>query len=249
MPASPTADAFRMVHDQPQPRPDWVCVGHTCWRGDSAGCALSSRLLHFLGTVTSRVAVQRWVRYRIDLAHVPASTDEVRLTPLNDELVAGLRSHPDHAQEAFASGLAFWDYGIHSGFVWREEGESLCFQWLLSETDVAKLRARSPWANMYPPLPPGTAQLEKLWTFSTARKKGIASRFALAMFDEARRRGIRTLVTHIHEANEAARSWAQKTGWRAYGSIERFDFDVPVVRKLNFSICAHLRDREAASAH
>ncbi len=206
------------------------------------------RPLEKLSGVTGRVAAQRWVRYRINLANVPAPADDVQLTPLSVVNVALLHNHPDYSQEAFASGLVFWEYGVREGFVWFDEGQPLCFQWLLSADDTATLRARSPWANMYPPLEDGTGQLEKLWTFSTARKKGIASRFALAMFAEARRRGYRTLVTHIHESNEAARSWALKTGWDAYGMIERFTFDIPVLRSMNLSLCAHARDEEPAHA-
>jgi hypothetical protein len=184
------------------------------------------------------------VRYRINVADTPPPPPDLRLTSLTDALVATLRTHPDRAQEAFASGLAFWEQGIRNGFVWLEDGEPLCFQWLLSEADAAALRVRSAWANMYPPLGPGIGQLEKLWTFSTARKKGIASRFALGMFAEARQRGVHTLITHIHEANDAARSWALKTGWHPYGSIVRYEFDVPVLRDLNLSVCAHCRDED-----
>ena len=227
---------------------DWVCNGRSCQRGDAPAAALESRLLERLSGATSRVCVQQWVRYSIDLDHVPPPADDVRLTPLDDELVSRLSVHPDHAEEAFASGLEFWNFGLRSGFVWCEDGAPLCFQWLLMDDDTAALRASSPWAGLYPPLPASTAQLEKLWTFSTARKKGVASRFALAMFDEARRRGVRSLITHIHEDNDAARSWAQKTGWKAYGTIARYTFDVPVLRRFNLRICAHRRNGDDTRA-
>lgn len=221
---------------------DWVCTGHACRRGDAPVARFAPRVLERLSALTSRVGVQRWVRYRIDLAQVPPRADDIHLSPLDDEIVSRLSVHPDHAQEAFASGLAFWNFGIRGGFVWYEDGAPLCFQWLLTDADTAALRAQSPWAGMYPPLPAGTAQLEKLWTFSTARKKGVASRFALAMFDEASRRGVRSLITHIHEANDAARSWALKTGWTPYGMISRYTLDVPVIRRLNLSVFAHRCD-------
>jgi GNAT superfamily N-acetyltransferase len=224
------------------PATDWLCSGGVCWRGSSPGCGVASRLVDRLSGITTRVGVQRWVRYRVDLDRVAPPPDDVRLTPLTGELVARLRTHPDHAQEAFASGLEFWTLGARGGFVWYEDGEPLCFQWLLGDADIAALRARSPWASMYPPLAGHTAQLEKLWTFSTARKRGVASRFALAMFDEAKRRGFRRLITHIHETNDAARSWAQKTGWSAYGTIVRYTLDAPVARECNMNVCAHRCD-------
>jgi len=226
---------------------DWICAGRACWRGAAPVAAASSSVLGALPGISGRVGTQRWVRYRIELDQVAPAADDVRLTRLDDALVAKLRTHPDHAQEAFASGLAFWSMGIRSGLVWLEDGEPLCFQYLLSNPDIAALRARSRWAFMYPPLDAGTAQLEKLWTFSTARKKGIASRYALAMFAEARAAGYRTLITHIHESNDAARSWAQRTGWRQYGTIVRYQFDLPVIRRFNLSVCAHRRIREAVN--
>jgi ribosomal protein S18 acetylase RimI-like enzyme len=227
---------------------DWICAGHACWRGGAPVAAASSTVLGALNGISERVGTQQWVRYRIDLDRVPPAPGDVRLTPLDDALVGRLRSHPDHAQEEFASGVAFWDMGIRGGLVWLEEGEPLCFQWLLGNSDVAALRARSEWGFMYPPLESGTAQLEKLWTFSTARKKGIASRYALAMYAEASAAGYRSLITHIHETNDAARSWAQRTGWREYGRIVRYLFDVPVIRRFNLSVCAHKRRREADDA-
>jgi hypothetical protein len=245
MPASPARPAVSPPASQTV---DWVCTGRTCRRGDATGGARASRVLDRLSAFTARVCVQRWVRYRIDLDHVPPPDDEVRLTPLDDELVSRLSVHPDYVEEAFASGLAFWAFGVRGGFVWYEDGAPLCFQWLLTDADTATLRARSPWAGMYPPLAAGTAQLEKLWTFSTARKKGVASRFALAMFDEARGRGVRSLITHIHEANDAARSWAQRTGWKPYGTISRYTFDIPVVRRFNMSLCAHRSDGDGTHA-
>jgi GNAT superfamily N-acetyltransferase len=227
---------------------DWICAGRACWRGGAPVVAASSNVLSALPTMSDRIGTQRWVRYRIDLDQVASSEEDVRLTPLDDALVARLRGHPDYAQEAFASGLDFWALGIKGGLVWLEDGEPLCFQYLLANEDVAVLRERSHWAFMYPPLDAGTGQLEKLWTFSTARKKGVASRYALAMFAEARAAGYRTLITHIHESNEAARSWAQRTGWRQYGTIVRYQFDLPVIRRFNLSVCAHRRIRESANA-
>jgi hypothetical protein len=227
---------------------DWICARHSCWSGERSPVAALVDSLERLSHVTRRVSTERWIRYRIDLAQVVPAPDDVELTPLSPGVVALLHNHPDSAEDAFASGLEFWDLGVRDGFVWLDGGQPLCFQWLLSARDTATLRARSAWANMYPPLDDGTGQLEKLWTFSTARKKGVASRFALAMFAEARRRGYGALVTHIHESNEAARSWALRTGWTAYGMIERYSFDIPVVRDLNLSVCAHRRDEVLAHA-
>lgn len=242
-PSAPRASSRPAV-----PATDWLCAGSACWHGNAPGCTLASTLLDRFARATARVGVQRWVRYRVDLERIAPSTEGVKLTALTDDLVSELRQHPDYAQDAFASGLDFWTFGVRGGFVWYENGQPLCSQWLLGEMDTAILRARSRWGGMYPPLPPGTAQVEKLWTFSTARQRGIASRFAAAMFDEARQRGVRTLITHIHEANEAARSWAQKTGWTAYGTIVRYTFDAPIVREFNLNVCAHRYDGDNSRA-
>jgi GNAT superfamily N-acetyltransferase len=247
MPASPAAEVLRVARTRLERHADWLCIGHTCWSGDAPGTTAAWRFLDGLAGLTGRMAVRRWVRYRVDLALVPAPADDVQLTPLTAEAVAVLRNHPDHHEEAFASGLGFWDQGLRSGFVWYEDGQPLCFQWLLSDADTATLRAaQTCWTGMYPPLASGTAQVEKLWTFSTARKKGIASRFALAMFAEARKRGVRTLLTHIHEANQGARSWAQRTGWQSYGTIARYELDLPIVRAFNLSVCVHSRDEDSS---
>src|SRR5947207_10158540 len=69
-------------------------------------------------------------------------------------------------------------------------------------------------------------QVENLYAFSTARRRGVATQFEYALYHEARRVGLRELVTHIHEANAAARGWAERTGWRPYGTITRYQLDV-----------------------
>jgi len=79
---------------------------------------------------------------------------------------------------------------------------------------------------MYPPLVANVGQVENLYAFSTARRKGVATQFEYALYHEARRAGLRELVTHIHEANAAARGWAERTGWRPYGAITRYQLDV-----------------------
>jgi hypothetical protein len=220
---------------------DWVCVRRRAWRGDSQWCRLLYRVLTRLSGATSRVRVQRWVRFRLDPADVPLPESGIRLTPVSEQLLTALRAHPDHADEGFASGLEFWDFGVRDGFVWCEDGQLRCFQWQLSNADTAALRARSPWGDMYPPLAPGTAHQEKMWTFSSSRMKGVASRFALAMFDEARRAGVTTLIAHISETNSAALALVNRTGWKPYGKIERFYVDFPVFSSLNVSVAMHVR--------
>ncbi len=54
-----------------------------------------------------------------------------------------------------------------------------------------------------------------------------------------RRIGLRHLVTHIHEANAAARGWADRTGWRRYGTITRYQIDLPALRTWGVYLHRH----------
>lgn len=232
--------------DQSRQHIEWLSIGHSSWRGGSFACRALYMLLRATTRITRRVDVQRFVRFELRAADGEVTPSDISLTPVNAEIIARLRAHPDSANEAFASGLAFWDMGVRTGFVWFDGDEPVCFQWQLTESDVRILRERSPCGNLYPPLAAGTAQREKLWTFSSARRKGVASRFALAMRAEARRLRVTTLVTHVNEANEPALSLVKKAGWKRSGSIVRYVFDVPMLRRLSSGVAVHLRDRQPA---
>jgi ribosomal protein S18 acetylase RimI-like enzyme len=235
-------------HRTQRTRIDWVCIRGMAWSGDSFASRTLSWVLAFMGRFVDRVTVQRFVRFELRPADVDTAPSDVHLTPLNEEIIARLRRHPDAVNEAFASGLNFWDMGVRNGFVWFDGDEPLCFQWQLTEPDLWALRARSEWGNLYPHLSGGMAQREKLWVFSAARRKGIASRFAGAMLHEARTRGVTTLVTHVSEANAPALALVERSGWKRCGTIVRYEFDVPVLRNLNSSVAVHLRSAQAGSA-
>lgn len=226
-----------------------VCIGSTSWRGDSFIGAAVTWLLQFAARTTDRVVLQRFVRFRLRPATVASVPQDIRLTPITAGVIEQLRRHPDAAQANFASGLAFWNMGVRNGFIWMENGEPLCFQWQLTDSDLAALRRHSSWGNLYPPLGPGMAQREKLWTFSGARRKGIASRFAAAMLAEARRQGVTTLVTHVSADNVPALALVEKSGWTRSGSIVRYEFDIPLFRWLRWSVALHFENRGVRSQH
>jgi GNAT superfamily N-acetyltransferase len=181
--------------------------------------------------------VNRWVRYTIGLQHTPAPAPDVELMPVTDEIVASLREHPDAGAAQLRSGLRFWDHGLRRAFIWRTDGAPACIQWLLFKQDIGLLHSLREWGGMYAPLPDGWGQVENLFAFSTARRKGVATQFEYALYARARELGLTALVTHIHEDNVAARGWADRTGWREYGVITRYHIDVPGLRGLN--ACVH----------
>ena len=83
---------------------------------------------------------------------------------------------------------------------------------------------------MYPPLQGGWGQVENLFAFSTARRRGVATQFEYALYRVARDLGLSGLITHIAEGNQAARGWADRSGWQAYGVIVRYGVDLPLIR-------------------
>jgi ribosomal protein S18 acetylase RimI-like enzyme len=228
-------------------RVERVCTGRVAWRGDSIAGFVLSRLLTAATRMSDRIVTMRFVRFELRPAAAESTPSDIRLTPVTAEIIAQLRAHPDAAHAAFASGLDFWDMGVRNGFVWFENGEPLCFQWQLTESDAAALRTRSDWSTLYPTLGPGVAQREKLWTFSAARRRGLASRFAAAMLAEARRQGITTLVTHVSAENAPALTLVEKSGWKRCGSIVRYEFDLPLFRSFKWSAAVHSRSRAAAA--
>ena len=124
--------------------------------------------------------------------------------------------------------------------MWLSEEGPLCIQWLLTDADRVQLHRLGDWAGMYPPLPRGTGQVENLFAFASARKQGVASRFEYALYHEARRLGLKQLVTHVYEPNTSAHAWADRTGWRRCGTITRYQMDLPGLRAR--SVFVHRSD-------
>ncbi len=222
-------------------RTNWVYLGRT-----GVGALLRTSLLAALrltrATLPRRVQVERWIRYRIDLTGaLPPVAPDVCLTRVTEELMDMLRHHPEQAKNRLRSGLRFWDQGLRRAYVWLSEEGPLCIQWLLTDADRGRLQRLGDWAGMYPPLPRDTGQVENLFAFASARNQGVASRFEYALYHEARRLGLKQLVTHIHEPNTSARAWADRTGWRRCGTITRYHVDLPGLRAR--SVFVHRSDR------
>ena len=209
---------------------DWLCYGRRCWRtpGVVLGASIFQRSLGAI--LPARIVTQRWVRYRIRLESLDVPPSDLRLTPVTDAAIERLRRHPDRDQDQLVSGFRFWEHGLRRAYLWWEPEGPLCIQWLLTESDNAKLRSLPDWAGMYPPLASGHGQVENLFVFSTARRRGVAGSFEYALYVEAKRLGLRELRTHIAEANTLAHRWAGKTGWEPYGVITRHQFDCPGFR-------------------
>jgi hypothetical protein len=211
-------------------RCDWLCAGAQRWRISPYAAGASDTVLRMLSDITSRVTGDTWIRYYIDLAHSPPAPSGIVLTPVTETIISDLQNHPDREQRQLCSGFRFWNHGLKRAFVWLDEEGPLCMQWLLTERDNDRLGHLPSWSGMYPPIPKEYGQVENLYTFSAARRKGVASQFEFMMYEQAKRLELTTLVTHIHAGNTAARAWAKHTGWSPYGVIRRYTFDAPGVR-------------------
>jgi GNAT superfamily N-acetyltransferase len=181
----------------------------------------------------SRAMLGKWRRYRVGLENTPSSS--AVLVPVTDELMTRLRQHAD--RDHLGTTYHFWDVGFRNALLWLEEDRPLCIQWLLTETENPLLRKLGEWSGMYPPLPPLTGQVEGLYAFTDARRKGVATDFEFALYERARSRGLEELVTHVTEENEPTHKWAKKTGWTVLGSITRLVLDLPGLR--NTPLCVH----------
>lgn len=225
-----------MTATPPSPTPrEWICAGTSAWSCSPGLARLTARLGAWAhGLSSERVLRERWIRYRIDLHDVPPVPEGVCLKPITDQFIRCLKTHVDHEQNQLRSGLRFWEHGLRRAYAWSDESGPLCMQWLLTRPDNALLRTLPEWAGMYPPLQRGWGQVENLFAFSTARRKGVATQFEYALYHVARDLGLSGLITHIAEDNQAARGWADRAGWRAYGVIARYRVDLPLLRSLPF---------------
>lgn len=184
-----------------------------------------------------RLTHQRWVRYWVDLEKVPPAPAHVRLQPVTEAMMAELRGHEDSAHNQLRSGFRFWDLGLRRAYLWASDGVPVCIQWLLLADDRDALRRLPQWAGMYPPLSADTGQVENLYRFSTAGlRRNVAVEYELAMYQEARRLGLRYLITHIHADNRAAQRFAQRAAWLAAGSIWRYTCELPGLRNRPFYV-------------
>ena len=235
-----------MIHDARE----WLCVGPVCCRARAPLRVAVTGVLRLARAAFPRhVLRQRWVRYEIDLAGAPAPPPHVRLTRVTDSIIGELRQRPDRAETNLKAGLRFWDEGLRRAYIWLGQDGPLCIQWLLLPEHNRQLRRLSDWAGMYPPLPRGMGQVDHLFAFSAARLASVTNDFAYALYDEARRAGVQTLITHIHESHGVARAWAEDAGWRRYGTITRHHLGWPARRTLSVYVhCDEAPRRRAATA-
>lgn len=225
--------------------------GATWFSTNHRHISLGPRAAHWAqqaGHLLQQARLQRlqrevWIRYRLELApylaqhpHSPA-----QLTPVTAEFITTLAQGPQRQQSQVQTAAKLWRHGLRGGYVWLQEGKPLCLQWLFSHRDNPLLRALPDWGGMYPPLPPEWGQVENLLSLPAGMRYpgGAAAPFALAMYRLAADRGMRWLITHIHERNAAAHRWAARTGWTAYGRIQRYQLDFP---RLRGRWCAYLHD-------
>lgn len=219
---------------------EWTCVGRSCWRVGSAGSAAVSRGIELVATaLPGHVATGRWARYWIQLDEPAPPPSDVTLTPISDDMIRHFKRHPDRDANQLQSAFRFWEHGLRRAYVWWTSEGPQCLQWLLTADDAPLLRTLPDWAGMYPPTPPRWGRVENLFTFSTTRHRGAATKFEYALYYEARNRGLDGLVTHIHEDNAPARGWADRTGWRPGGTITRYQLDLPGLREM--TVCVHRR--------
>lgn len=200
------------------------------------------RMLTMLSALLSKLAPERvrsdvWIRYRRRVKNEGQSAQI--LSAFSDGTIERLRQHPLRNRDQLRSGLRFWSHGLKTAFIWEEDQEPLCMQWLFLPEDNARIRQMPDWADLYLPLQPGSGQAENIFTFPRGQRRrgGAATEFAHAMFSQAERLGLSQLYTHIHESNLAARRWAERTGWRPYGAIRRYHIDLPWLRNKYW--CLH----------
>jgi len=202
---------------------EWLCLGRACWKARAPlRAAVTASFQLARAAFPRHVRRQHWIRYQIDLSDTAPAPRHVHLTPVTDAIIGALRERPDRAESTFKAGLRFWDEGLRRAYIWIGQDGPLCIQWLLLPEDNRQVRRLRESTGMYPPLPPRTGQVENLFAFSAARLSSVATDFEYALFDEARRLGLQTLITHVHERDGTARAWAEAAGWRAYGTITRY---------------------------
>lgn len=220
-------------------RLNWLGVGSHCWQIEPYLAGWISGMLSVLVKLSRRrISARRWARYTIRPADVTPLSTQPQLTPVTDYFIKQLRNHPDSSQNQVQSGIRWWEHGLRRAYVWMGEDGPLCMQWLLTEADNAKLRSLPEWAGMCPPLSANCGQVENLFAFSNGKQPGIGIRFFYSMYEEERRLGLREIVTHIVEDNVTACRLSERTGWRRYGTLTRYEFDFPVLRGC--SICLHV---------
>lgn len=231
-------------HERQSPRASdfeqrWLCIGNRRWQLPAwLHLALSGLLAVLHRLFPARMRRDVWIRYRRGLPDSPGS-DGVILTPMSEDIVERLRHHPLRGRDQMRSGIRLWQQGLHNAFIWLEEREPLCMQWLFMPSDNERLQNLPEWSDLYLPLPQDAGHAENIFTFPRGlrRRGGAATEFALAVFGQARAAGLQRLYTHTHEHNLGARRWAERTGWEPYGAIRRYHLDLPLLRQLHW--CLH----------
>ena|SRR5690625_1087618 len=229
--------------DDSKPPPDrrWWCTN----RRRYPATATALRALEQASATTGRVLRHRlvkesWVRYQICLDQFDMTLNDIKPPPadvhlerIDETIMDLLQSHWCRDRAQLVTAARFWEHGLRDGFIWREDGEPLCFVWLFLPEHNDLLARLPAWAGMFPPLPEGWAQLENVFTFPRGlrRRGGAATDFIHAVMYAARKRHFSGLITHIHEDNLLARRWAQRCGCKAFGTLARYHLDLPRLRE------------------
>lgn len=177
-----------------------------------------------------RLPYSVWIRYELDLtAPERQLASEAVLSPMDEVTMDWLRAHPWRSQPQLITAFRLWEHGLRRAYVWVEDGQPLCMQWLFLSEDNERLRALPVWSGMYPPLAPHCGQVENIVVLPKGlrRRQGCGVPFSHAMCELARRRGLRRLITHIPLSNVGAQRWAERAGWVAYGTIRRYRLPIP----------------------
>ena len=226
----------------------WLCTNSTARRVPDRALRLLAGVLGLLDRLSAgRVPHSTWIRYRLDLeqARDPQAGAQVRLSPMDETIVTALTADCSQDRPQRLTAVRLWQHGLRRAYVWLEHGEPICMQWLFTPEDNPALRALPAWSGMYPPLPEGCGQVENLLAMGSGRRRrgGAATPFAYAMYEAAHARGLRRLITHIAESNTAARRWARRTGWVACGTIRRYHFNLPLLRRRHIYLHSTLPGR------
>lgn len=209
----------------------WICSHTRCRPVGARTASAVGKLFDITSAATPRVTRDTWVRYRLELDQARPPPPDIQLQLVDQAWIDRLSGMPERAQPQVRSGLRFWKLGFRRGYVWFDNDRPLGMIWLFTPEQRHLLKNLVPWGGMYPDLPDRMGFTEGLYTFPAGlRRGGAATELALAVFAQARELGLEELWTHVHMDNIAAHRWAERAGWQPFGTIERVQPQLPLLR-------------------
>jgi hypothetical protein len=169
----------------------------------------------FIGLVKHLGEADTEIKSKIDYSLNPASVEDI------NELPQLLKNEGPESIFDLLQRMWFYDSGFHNCYVARTiPGNDLCYmQWTISRQD-GNAHTRL-FASSFPRLKEGEMQLEHAYTFKRFRGNRLMPAVMNQLFQIARRKNLKRVITYVLEDNAASLKGCSSVGFKKFEIVSQ----------------------------